>query len=237
MRRFLLIGALLLAVGAYVAPAQAQEDPSCTLLCTPEVEFEPTVAVEPIFGGADVRDLRTRTVTSAEPTATFEIVGAVGIPTTIPRTELTGEVIWSPFANTGANPFTGRSANDLGVDAIDDNPVELEFELNFMLLPPEQTGGWAEVHVDVVDQFSPAEQPDDTGTYTHKLNLELDAALLPFQRMERVGFLRGVEIEGSLDYMATGIPREGDIFGSERFLEDASPWGVSMVLVLPLAPL
>lgn len=239
MTRSLLVGALLLVLSAHVAPAyaQAQEGRSCTLLCTPEVEFEPTVAVEPLFGGARVRNLRTNAVTEASPSSTFEMVFAVGVPTTIPRVGLTGEVIWSPFADTDANPFTGRTADELGVDAIDDNPVELEFELNVMLLTAEQTGGWAEVHVDVIDQLSPAEQPDDTRLYTHKLNFELDASMAPFHRVEAAGYLRHVELEGSLDYLATGLPREGDVLGSERFLDDASPWGFSAVLILPVAPL
>lgn len=237
MTRFLLLGVLLLVLGAHVAPAYAQEDDPCWLLCTPEVELEPTVAVEPIFRSANVRNLRSGAVTSADPTATFEVVVAVGVPTTIPRVGLTGEVIWSPFADTDANPFTGRSADELGVDAIDDNPVELEFELNLMLLTAEQTGGWAEVHVDFIDQLSPAEQPDDTRLYTHKLNFELDASVAPFHRFEKAGYLRHVEWEGSLDYLATGLPREGDVLQGERFLDDAGPWGFSVVLILPVAPL
>lgn len=40
-----------------------------------------------------------------------------------------------------------------------------------------------------------------------------------------------------VDYLATGLPRAGDQFGNERFLDRASPWSLSFVLVLPLAPL
>ena len=49
--------------------------------------------------------------------------------------------------------------------------------------------------------------------------------------------MKDVELEGSLDYVATGLPRAGDVIGNERFLDDASPWSFSLVFVLPLAPL
>lgn len=165
------------------------------------------------------------------------MVLSVGVPTTIPRVGLTGEVLWSPVADTDANPFTGRSAAVLGVESIDENPVELEAELNVALLTPEETGGWLDVHVDLVDQFSPAEQPDDMRHYTHNLNLELDVAVLPFHQLDGTGYLQHGELEGSLDDLATGLPQEGDTFGGERFLDDASPWALSAVLNLPIAPL
>ena len=43
--------------------------------------------------------------------------------------------------------------------------------------------------------------------------------------------------EVSIDYVATGIPKAGDQFGDVLYLDDASPWSLSLVLVLPLAPL
>ena len=51
-------------------------------------------------------------------------------------------------------------------------------------------------------------------------------------------WLREVEIEGSLDYVATGLPKRGDVIdGQERFLDNDSPWSFSLVFVFPLAPL
>lgn len=229
--------ALMATLVLPLSPARAQDGGSCTLFCAPDVEFEPTVAVEPLFGGAQVQNRQTGTVTETSPSSTFEMVFSVGVPTTIPRVGLTGEIIWSPFVDTDVNPFTGRSATELGVESIDENPVELEVELNVALLTPEETSGWLDAHFDVIDQLSPAEQPGDTRLYTHKLNLELDVAVLPFHQLDGAAYLRHVELEGSLDYLATGLPQEGDTFGEERFLEDASPWGFSAVLVLPIAPL
>jgi len=40
-----------------------------------------------------------------------------------------------------------------------------------------------------------------------------------------------------LDYVATGLPEAGDVLGDERFVQKASPWSISFVIVLPLAPL
>ena len=49
--------------------------------------------------------------------------------------------------------------------------------------------------------------------------------------------MRGVEFETSLDYLATGLPAEGDVFpDGTRFLDDASPWSLSVVVILPIAP-
>jgi hypothetical protein len=46
-----------------------------------------------------------------------------------------------------------------------------------------------------------------------------------------------VEFETSLDYLATGIPKQNDLFpDGSRFLDDASHWSVSFVFVMPVAP-
>lgn len=98
-----------------------------------------------------------------------------------------------------------------------------------------------DAHFDVIDKLSPAAQPDDDRLFTHKLNFELDAAaaFLVFSRLPEGSWLRNVEVEGSLDYVATGLPGAGDEVpaGEQLFLEDASPWGVSALLVVPVAPL
>jgi hypothetical protein len=92
-------------------------------------------------------------------------------------------------------------------------------------------------HFDIVDKFSPAERPTDRSTYTHKLNLELDTSLALFRWLPDDHWLRGIEIEGSLDYVATGLPRAGDeVPLGEQFLDPASPWSFSLVLVIPLVP-
>jgi hypothetical protein len=91
-------------------------------------------------------------------------------------------------------------------------------------------------HVDVVDQFSPAHQPRAGSVFTHKLDFEWDTAFHLCNRLPEGHWLRDVEAEVSLDYLATGLPKAGDVLGSERFVQHASPWSLSFVLVMPLAP-
>ena len=140
------------------------------------------------------------------PRRVFELVLAADIPTTVPRLGFTAETIFSPFAR--------------------DNAVEVELEVNIGVVHSAQTRGWVSSHVDVVDKFSPAERPGDRGAYTHKLNFEWDTALAPFNRLPERRWLRNVEIEGSLDYVATGLPPA----------RDADRWSFSLVLVLPITP-
>lgn len=225
---------LLLVVGA----AHAQPAPRCLLLCAPELSVEPTITVAPLSSGTRVRELRTGTVAELEPEAGLELILALGIPTTLPRIGLTVEAIWAPFATTGANPFTGYSADETGEEFRDD-AVELEFELNIDLLEDAWTGGWLGAHFDVVDKFSPAESPRAGGLYTHKLDLELDVAVRPFRWLPPERWMHRVEVEGSLDYLVTGRPRRGDEVprGELLYLDDADPWSFSVLLVLPLAPL
>jgi hypothetical protein len=96
-----------------------------------------------------------------------------------------------------------------------------------------------DAHFDVVDKFSPAKRPNDKKNYTHKLNFELDVAFGIFQWIKTDCWLREVELETSIDYVATGLPKKGDIFPEQgiEYLDNASPWAVSFLVVLPIAPL
>ena len=227
---------LLALTAVLAAAARAGAEPECRILCPPSVKLEPTVTFSNPFGGARVR-LPDGTVAREPSEAEFEIILAVDVPTRLRRVGLTAEAIWTPFASGSFNPFTGRGSAALGGAPIRDNPVELELELNLKWLLAEQTGGWVSSHLDVVDKFSPAERPGDRATYTHKLDLELDAAVSPFNWLADGHWLRSVEIEGSLDYVATGLPRAGDeVAPGEVYLDPASPWSFSLVLVIQLAP-
>jgi len=142
------------------------------------------------------------TVTFEEDATVFETIVALDLDTAIPRVGVTFEAITKPFQ--------------------DENDVELESELKLYWLESAQTGGWLSSHFDVVDKFSPAERSTDTRAYTHKLNFELDTALNVFNGLRDGHWLRDVEIEGSLDYVATGLPK------------DAGRWSFSLVLVIPV---
>jgi hypothetical protein len=199
-----------------VAAVDAQDltGPGCRVLCAPELKLEPTITFEPL-----VRRERTRSgeELTREPMKTeFELILSLGLATRKSWLDFTVEAIVMPF-DRDATP-------------------ELEFEANLVWLPPRNTRGWVSSHFDVVDKFSPAERPSDRRAYTHKLNFELDTSVSPFKRLPEGRWLRGLELEGSLDFVATGLVKAGDVIEGRRYLDDAGPWSFSLVLVLPVAP-
>jgi len=200
---------------ALAGPAMAQQPEPCRVLCTPEFNVEPTLTFTNLSGSPRIA---TEQGTSREERkAEFEIILSLGLPTRIRWLTFTMEAIFLPFER--------------------DSTPELEFESNFIWLPAQRTRGWLSSHVDVVDKFSAAERPTDRRAYTHKLNVELDTSVAIFNWLPEGRWLRGVELEGSLDYVATGLPKAGDRVGSTRFVDKASPWSFSIVFVLPVAPL
>jgi hypothetical protein len=193
----------------------AQAPPVCHVLCTPKLKVEPTMTFTNLFGPPRIvgeQGIVTRERRETE----FEVIVSVGLPTRARWLEFTVEAIFLPFDREGT--------------------PELEFESNFTWLRAERTRGWISSHFDIVDKFSPAERPTDRRAYTHKLNFELDTSVAVFNWLPNGRWLKGVELEGSLDYVATGLPRTGDRIDSIRLLEKASPWSFSIVFVLPIAP-
>jgi hypothetical protein len=222
-----------LAQVSFAAPAAAQGS-RCYFLCTPDLKIEPTFTIENLASPPRVEV--DGVVERAKRETVFELIFAVGIPTTLPRIGLTLEAIFIPSGRTSVHPFTGSTSEQTGGE-IRDNGIEIESELNIHLFEEEQTGGWVSSHVDVVDKFSPGETPRARSVYTHKLNFEWDTAFHVFNKLPEGNWLRNVEAELSLDYLATGLPKAGDIVAGERFIDDASPWSLSFVFVIPLAPL
>jgi hypothetical protein len=197
------------------APTWAQTAAPCRVLCTPEFKVEPTVTFTNLFGSPRIGG--DDGTVSREPRQTqFELILSLGLPTRASWLEFTIEAIFLPFDR--------------------DSTPELEFEANFFWLPGQRTGGWLTSHVDIVDKFSPAERPTDRRAYTHKLNVELDTSVAPFNWVSDGRWLRGVELEGSLDYVATGLPRAGDRVDGFRYIDNASRWSFSLVFVIPVAP-
>jgi hypothetical protein len=197
------------------APALAQSEPRCVFLCAPEFKIEPTWTIENLRGAPRIEVDGLIERESRE--TIFEMIFALDVPTSIPRLGMTFEAAFSPLR--------------------DDNDVSLETELNIYLVDTDQTKGWISSHVDIVDQFSPAERPGATRSYTHKLDFEWDTAFHVFSRLPEGHWLRNVEAEVSLDYLATGLPKAGDVIGDDRFIDRASPWSLSLVMIIPLAPL
>lgn len=231
------------AAGVFVlfgsAPLLAQQEERCRILCTPALKIEPTFTIENLFRGPVVETIEDGVAVESrreKRAPVFELICALDVPTAIPRLGLTFEAIFKPFGSTDVNPFTGATAHAIGRSAIRDNGIEIEAELNIHLLTGDETGGWVSSHVDVVDQFSPAHQPAAGSVFTHKLDFEWDTAFHVFNRLPEGRWLRDVEVEVSLDYLATGLPKAGDVLGNERFVQRASPWSLSFVLVMPLTP-
>ena len=231
---------LLVLACLSAAPLQAQNNDRCFLLCTPSLKFEPTWTIENLFRPPKVARLEGGEiveVTQEGREVIFESILAVDIPTQIPRLSFGVEAIWAPFKGTDRNVFTGSTASELGIREIRDNPVEHEFEANLHWLEGEQTRGWVGSHFDIVGKYSPSERPRDRGIYTHKLDFELDTAISIFNWLPQENWLRNLELEFSLDYLPTGIPKAGDRLGDEVFLTGASPWSLSILVIIPIAPL
>lgn len=205
---------VLLAVCLSGVSAAAQGQADCRILCTPQILVEPTVTMENVAQRAHLATMAGEERQARE--TVFEMIFAVDLPTRLRRLGFTGEAIVVPFTRN--------------------NSVELEFEANIGVITSEQTGGWVSSHFDIVDKFSPAERPRDRAAYTHKLNFEWDTAVAVFSRMPEGHWLRGVELEGSLDYVATGLPRAGDRIDSTTYVTAASPWSFSFVTVIPITP-
>ena len=195
--------------------ALAQEPAPCRVLCSPEFKAEPTITFTNMFGSPRIMS-DDGTVTRESRETEFELILSLGLPTRFSWLEFTVEAIFLPFDR--------------------DSTPELEFETNFIWLPSSRTGGWLTSHFDIVDKFSAAERPTDRRAYTHKLNFELDTSFSIFNWLPEGGWLRSVELEGSFDYVATGLPKHGDQIDGSRFLAGASPWSFSLVFVLPVAP-
>jgi hypothetical protein len=208
------LAAMLTVLSAVEAVAQDAEADPCRFICELAWKFEPTVTFENIASRHRVMT-GDGTVERASRERVFEIVLALDLETKVPWLGFTAEAIAAPFEDGN----------------------EVEFESNFQWLTESMTGGWVSSHFDVVDKFSPAERPQDPRAYTHKLDFELDTAFHPFNRLPEGRWLRDFEIEASLDYLATGLPKRGDVFpDGSRMLDDASPWSFSLVFVIPVAP-
>ena len=214
----------------------AQDKEPCRFVCAPTIEVAPTATINNLLFAPRVADLPNGVPQRITRDVEFELVVSADIPTRLPRLGFTLEVHWTPLSSAAANPFTGRTAAELGTSGVRDNHVELESEINVALIKEDRTGGWLDVHFDIVDNFSPAERPADRSVYTHKLDFELDTSVSLFNWLPPRNWLRKIDVEASLDYMATGLPKAGDEVAGTTYLDDASGWSVSVTVVLPVAP-
>jgi hypothetical protein len=209
--------ALLAVAAVLVGTSQvaAQKPSPCRFLCAPDFGVEPTITLTNAFRGA--RIVQPDGTTSREPRdRDFDLVLALNLPSRLPWLGFTIEASLQPLDR--------------------ESPPELEFEANVIWLPADRTSGWLSSNVDVVDSFSPDERGAESGAYTHKLDFELDVSVAMFKWLAGSRWLKGVELQGSLDYLASGLPRKGDLIDSIRFIDGASPWSLSFVIAIPVAP-
>src|SRR5262245_56899791 len=208
---------LLFLVAVMLASRIASaHDRPCRFICDLEWKFEPKFTTAYLWNRPRVvaPDGTTERVSREN---VFEMILALDMATRVPRLSFVVEGIATPTH--------------------EDNSVELEFESNFHWLTESMSRGWLTSHFDVVDQFSPADRPGGSRAYTHKLDLELDTAFHLFKSLPEERWLRGLELETWLDYLATGIPKKGDVLSDgTRYLDDASHWSFSLVIVIPIAP-
>ncbi len=211
--RFVWVTALLVFLAPQVAKASAD---GCFVFCAPELNLEPTLTIENLFAPPRVVDLATGEERREDRELAYELALVLDVPTEL--------------------SFLG-----LGVETIfplgEDNAPEFEAEAKF--IPPLKTWtrGWLGAHFDLVMKLSPRERPGDSSAYTPKLNLELDVSLYAFKWLREGRYLRDLSIEASLDYVATGLPGAGDVWDGQRYVDPASPWSLSLLLAIPIAPL
>jgi hypothetical protein len=245
--RTLVIVAAALAGALLARPAPAQQEflrpaaakKECKVLCAPKFSIQPSIQVTNVFDPAEVLSLPDSTVRELDSEENFFLFLTTVIPTAIPRTSLEMQLGWAPWADRDSNPFTGFSADTLGEESIDANELTVDLGVNFDLIRMKDTNGWFGLTFEVLDNFTPAAQPEDERTYTHKLNLELDAVFGILNFLPKKNPLSNITAYAELDYTATGLPEEGDEVpkGKRVFLEDASPWTFFAGLTFPIAPL
>lgn len=229
--------ALLVLAALATAPATASAQQPCErLLCSPAWFAQPGLMMTNVVDAPALRSADGR-IGRLGAKADFLIRFGLALPTRIPRTSLFGAMQWAPFADASGNPFTGRSADELGVEAVDANAPRLVYGLVYEAIQPGGTAGWASADLRLLMLFSPAAQPDDVRTYTHKVMPELRLELGILNWLPPGHLLRDLSAYGIVDYVATQLPVAGDPApGGGTLLNRADPWILIAGLQFPLAP-
>lgn len=172
------------------------------------------------------------------PSTNLQLQLLVTATTAIPRTSLNLAVQWLPNSSAASNPFTKYTASDEGT-GIKANAPFLALNASFDFVPAAQTSRWFSLSGYAGDLFRAAARPGDRSAYTHKLDLGISANLNPFTSLPRATWLHAVSAFALIDYVATGVPRAGDVVPKNvrRFDTNARPTALLAGLSLPLAPL
>jgi hypothetical protein len=227
------------AVAVPLTPAGAGAQGSCTSICSPQLLFRPGLIRSHVFGGPTVTDLATGKVHKLPSRTNLQLQLLVTAATLVPRTHVNLAVQWLPNARATTNPFTEYSSADEG-STIHANTPSVAMNVSVDALTPKETGGWGGVSGYVGDLFSTAARPGDNSDFTHKLDLGVAGSVNVFNWLPQSNWLHGaVSAYAILDYVATGLPKAGDVVpkGVRRFDTAARPAALLAGLSIRLAPL
>ena len=228
---------VMMAIPLVAAPAMAQQ--SCHSICAPTLLFHPGVIWSHIFGGPRVTDLATGVTHRLQSHTNLQLQFIASAPTAIPRTHLNLTVQWLPNARATTNPFTEYTSSDES-SPIHATTASVGLNASVDALTPKETGGWIGMSGYVGDLFSPAARPGDNSDYTHKLDLGLIGTVNVFDWLPKDTWAHdAVSAYAILDYVATGLPRVGDVVpkGVRRFDTAARPAALIAGVSIRLAPL
>jgi hypothetical protein len=208
----------------------------CRIVCAPTLSLMPGFLRTHLRGGPLVRSDATNAEQRLPSSSAMEIIVALAARTAVPRVSVFGSVQWLPNGTAQRNPFTLYTASELG-EQVRANAPTATAGISVSLLPASATGGWVDFAANVGDLYSQAARPDDASAYTHKLDLELATHVHAFDWVPARTYLHRASLFGILDYVATGLPREGDeVPLGRRFLSDARPLALIAGISLPVTP-
>ncbi len=230
----LLVIASLLAVPAHLG---AQSGNSCHILCAPSFSVWPELHRSHIFNSPRVRDLATGAVTRLESKNNLLLLMLIAIPTQLPRFSLFLSTSWLPTATGKANPFTEYTSSELGTDLRANLPA-IAAGAGVKIITADETGGWLDLTPYVDDLLSPAARPGARSDYTHKLEMGVTGTVGLFTALSPKTWLHAVRLAGTIDWVATGLPKAGDELprGERVFLDHVGGYSMSLGVVLPIAP-
>lgn len=233
------LAAASIAVALSGAPAIVLAQSPCHSICAPQLLFRAGAIRSHLFGGPTVTDLATGAVHKLASRTNLQLQLLATAATLLPRTHVNLAVQWLPNARATTNPFTEYSASDEG-STIHANTPSVAMNVSVDALTTKETAGWLGVSGYAGDLFSTASQPGDNSDYTHKLDLGVVGSLDIFNWLPPSDWAHdAVAAYAMLDYVATGLPRAGDVVpkGVRRFDTAARPAALIAGITVRLAPL
>jgi len=230
------LSVLLAGSAALIVARPAAAQGSCSFICKPTVSFEPAMIENHLFSHPTTRTLATGAVQRLPSTTNLELIFAVGASTPIKRLSLYGSVQWLPNASERRNPFTLYGASDIG-DKVRANAPTASAGISLGIVDTKDTNGWLGLNAHIGDLYSSAARPQDSGAYTHKLDLGLAANWSLFADLPTQTYMHDVVLSTLLDYVATGLPKAGDEVpkGERVFLTGVHSASLIVGLAFPLA--